>query len=183
MAVDLKSTTLLRRISLLLDLDCLIRLEHGRSRDRVRKLMFDRVEYVQVWRNVPVVRLILSAVLLGVPALLLPLLAETVGLVTAIALLVILAAIWTFYFYCGNTTIRIVRSGKPEDIKGIFRPGKVRRLIERMEANIRATQATGFENLQALIKLRESSQTPPSPPLPPAAPEAPVAPPGYETQP
>jgi hypothetical protein len=163
MAVDLAAHGLFQRASVVLDPDCLIKLEHSSTRDRLRKVMFDRVDHIIVWRVVPWVRVLLALLLIGVPGSLLLLVGDPVA--TAFAMIVILIALGvvSWYLYCRKTTIRIVRAGKIGDIRGIYRPRKVRRVVQAMVNNIRVVQ---------MIPAAPAPPEPPVPPEPPAPPPA-----------
>jgi hypothetical protein len=147
MAVDLKTNGFFGGTSIIVAPDCMIKLEHGGTKDRIRKVLFDRVEQVIVWRRVPVVRVVIVSVLLGLPGLLLLLVQETALTVFALLLLVITGAALAYYLYCRKTTIRIVRAGRFEEVTGVFWPSRVSRLLEMMRVNIRATQAQGMAML------------------------------------
>jgi hypothetical protein len=153
MAVDLATHTLFQRQSLVLDTDSLVKLEHEWSRDRLRKILFDRVDHLVVWRVIPWVRVLLATLIFGLPGFLMMLLAsDPVPTVVGAILLVIALVIDARYLYCRKTTLRIVRAGKTEDITGICRPAKVRRLVQAMVRNIHTVQAVA---------------TTPQPPAPP----------------
>ncbi|HEY1684668.1 MAG TPA: hypothetical protein VGG19_07900 [Tepidisphaeraceae bacterium] len=141
MSVDLRSNSLFSRSSLVLLDDSLVKLEHGQTEDRVRKFMFEAIEAIITWRTIPWLNLIIVTTFLIGPALILILvvrgiIAEWIGG----SLFVVAIPVLAWYLYCRQTTIRIVRFGKADDIKGIFRPGKVRGLMERMIAGIQAVQ-------------------------------------------
>jgi hypothetical protein len=134
-----------RRQSLVLDVDCLIKLEHEWlewSKNRVRKVMFDRVEQIVVWRVVPWVRVLVVALVFGLPGLLLMLLTDIPGLtVLGAALILVALVVDAWFLYCRKTTIRIIRAGKTEDITSISRPARVQRLVQAMVRNIHTVQA------------------------------------------
>lgn len=144
------------RSSLMLLDDCLVKLEHSYTEDRVRKFMFDAVEAVIVWQSIPWLYLCIVAFFLFGPAFCLLVLvrgtaADWIGGVLAVAAV----PLFVWYLYCRKTTIRIVRFGKSEDISGIFRPGKLRRVLEKLNAGIRAVQQNEIQRLGV--------STPPSP--------------------
>ncbi len=140
MAVDLRSNSLFNRTSVLIEPDCLVLLEHERTKDRVRKIMFDRVEQVIAWRKVPVIRILVVALFLLLPGAALFFVGNVTSTVIAIFLEIVALTALTWYLYCQKTIIRLVRSGKTDDITGVFRPGKVRRLLAKIESNIRNVQ-------------------------------------------
>jgi hypothetical protein len=144
MGADLKNNSLFQRVSVLIQPDCLVKLEHQMSKDRIRKSMFSRVAQVAVWRQIPWVRIAVATVFLCLPGLLILSLVEMTGLkIMGFVIFAIGGCVDGFYVFCGKTTIRIVSPGKTEDITGIFSPGKVRRLVARMVTNIRTTQTIG----------------------------------------
>lgn len=50
-------------------------------------------------------------------------------------------ALMLWYLYCKVTTIRIVRGGTNSDLKGLFRPGNLRRFRERLLNAVQTAQA------------------------------------------
>jgi hypothetical protein len=142
MSVDLKSITLFKRSSLLLMDDCLIMLDHEHTRDRVRRIMFDRVENVVIWRRIPWGRIIFLLIVLGLPAFGVVLMEKDTGRIIGECLLALVAAVIAWYLYCRHTTIYITRGGQTHMVGGIFRPGRVRRFRDRLIDGIRNTQAT-----------------------------------------
>jgi hypothetical protein len=140
MSVDLKSNTMFARISLVLLDDGLIKLEHGRTEDRVRRYKYDRIERVLIWSNLPAIRVILCIALLMLPGFGVLLIGETFAYVTGALLIALGLGLVTWYLYCRKTTIQIVRSGKRFDVVGIFRPGKLRRFRDRLIRAIEAAQ-------------------------------------------
>ena len=164
-AVDLRSNTMFSRVSLLAMPDSLVKLEHSRTEDRVKRFKYDTIENVLIWRTMPWVRLVVVTVVLVLPgvALLFVQDRDGVSLVLGIILIVIGLAFDAFYLVCRNTTIRITRVGRTDDIKGIFRPRKVRKLRDRLLAGIRATQAFGSTDEQVQTEERPPDITPPLP--------------------
>jgi hypothetical protein len=141
MSADLRSSSIFGRSSLVLLDDCLVKLEHGQTEDRVRKFMFDAIEAVIVWRSVPWLYLCIVAFFLCGPAFcLLILVRGTVANWIGGFLLVAAVPVMAWYLYCRKTTIRIARFGKTDDIQGIFRPGKARDVTNRLVNGIRAAQ-------------------------------------------
>src|ERR1700742_3916733 len=67
MSVDLKSFTMFERASLVILDDALIKLEHERTKDRVRKYLFESIESVVISRKMPWGRVIVVAVAFGLP--------------------------------------------------------------------------------------------------------------------
>jgi hypothetical protein len=148
MSVDLRSSSLFSRSSLVLLDDCLVKLERGQTEDRVRKYMFDAIEAVIIWKSVPWVYLSIIIIFLGGPAFcLLVLVHASVANWIGGGLLVAAVPLVAWYLYCRQTTIRIVRFGQSDDIKGIFRPGRLRRVLDRLITGIRALQQREIDQL------------------------------------
>jgi hypothetical protein len=122
--------------------DSLVKLEHGMSKDRVRKAMFNRVSQVAVWRTVPWIRISIVVLFFVFPGFLLFALPEEPAVkIVGFLLFALGVTVGGVYLYCGKTTFRIVLPGKTEDITGIFRPGTVSRAVAKITSNIRAAQA------------------------------------------
>lgn len=140
MSVDLRSTSMFAKVSILLMDDCLIKLEHGRTEDRMRRVMYDTIQHVVIWRAIPWVRIVLCAVGFGLPGIALMFVGRNPGVAIGIVLLAIAVGLIARYFYCRVTTIRIVRDGKPQDITGLFSPRKVRKFRDRLVPAIQRVQ-------------------------------------------
>ncbi|MDH5639262.1 MAG: hypothetical protein OEZ04_12315, partial [Nitrospinota bacterium] len=70
MAADLTIPGTTGRKSFLLMDDALVMLEHGGMRDRVTKILYEHIETILVWKKMPWIKIILTAVFLGGLALL-----------------------------------------------------------------------------------------------------------------
>ena len=146
MAADMKSAGLVRVESFIIRDDCLVMLERETTSDRMRRIFFDRVESVVVWRAFPWGRALISGALTALPAA-----GFAAGAANArmdweiLAFFAILfAAAFLFlelrYLIDFKTHIRITRDGATKDIVVIVRTGKVRRFVRRLRGNIRTVQ-------------------------------------------
>ncbi len=140
MGVDLRSNTMFARISVVLLDDCLVKLEHGRTEDRVRRFMYDSIENVVIWKKIPWLRVILCTVFLVLPGIALQFPRDEIATYSGAFLLVLGLGLVGWYLVCKKTTIRITRSGTPNDLVGVFRPKRVRSLRDRLIANVQAAQ-------------------------------------------
>ena len=141
MAVDLKSNASLHRYSLLIMGDALIKLEHERTQDRMRRYTFDTIQNVIIWQKTPWVRIAVCAVLLVLPGVGILFFNDTTATVIGCFLIAMGCLLLAYYSYCKVTTIRIVRAGKHYDCEGLFRPGKVRRFRDKLVQAITAAQS------------------------------------------
>ena len=144
MAADLTFAGQLSRHSLVIEPSYLVVLEHGTLRDRTRRILYDRVESVLVWRRPPWGRIIVISLLLGGPALLLLFLPVGQPVVTGLALFVLLlaVAIVARYVTWGCTYIQITRDGEARLFKGVVWPKRRERFLARLTESIRTAQAT-----------------------------------------
>jgi hypothetical protein len=186
MGVDLRGISSFERFSLVIMDDCLMKLEHGYSKDRVRRYMYDNVEAVLIWRRFPALRFGVVVLCLIVPGLALLLAGGQTSLVIAFFLLSCGTLILLWYGYHGRTTVRIIRYDKTDEFSGIFTRGKVRRFRERLIENIQKAQQAAISRAEpqttaeptvppipvAEIAAPEPQQTPP--PVPEQAPPAPT---------
>lgn len=140
MSVDLANNTTFQRLSLVVMDDSLIKLEHERTQDRVRKIMFDRVESLLIWTVPPWLNICICGIFFALPGFGILLVQEVWSSIVGDFLLALGLGLIGWYVYCGRTTIRAVRGGRLHEIKGIFRPGRVRRFRERLVAGIRRAQ-------------------------------------------
>jgi hypothetical protein len=154
-SVDLQSNTMFGRISLVLMEDCLVKLEHGRTEDRVRRFMFDSIESVIIWRKMPWGRIAVTLGLFALPGVALFFVGELVTTIFGIFLVALGLGLTAWYLTCRKTTIRILRGGNTHDLSGIFRPSKVRSLRDRLFAQIERAQQ------QAAATIASPSTEPP----------------------
>ncbi len=122
MSVDLRSNSMFARISLLLMDDCLIKLEHGRTKDRVRRYSYDRIESVIIYRNVAWGRMILWLTILFLPGVLVLFIGETFSTVTGTILIAVSTLLVGWCLYCKKTTIRIIRAGQSYELREFSGP-------------------------------------------------------------
>ena len=155
MAVDLKSATTFGRTSLILFQDRLIRLEHGRTKDRVRSVLYDTIESILIWQRTRWVIAVVSFVAFGLLALVSGVAGDwnQVADVFAVAFLVMAIIAFSWAIYVPRYTIRLVRSDRNVELVGSFRPGKFKRFRDQFVAAVRAAQES-------------AAQPPPSPPAP-----------------
>ena len=128
------------RTSLLFDQDSLIILEQASFNDRLRRILYDRVESLVIWKRIPWLYLVLS-LLLFAPGVLIILygpnhVAKGIGAGIVISWLALVARL----LYCRLTTIRITRASKVREIKVLQSPRKVDRFSARLRSEIEETQ-------------------------------------------
>ncbi len=140
MAVDLRFGVILNRRSLVLYDDHVVVLEHGVTRDRVRRIAYDRIQSVLSWRGLPWGRMLFFAALFGAPGLLLLTVGATPHTVIGLTLLVCTALIEARYLTMRLTRIRITRADKHYDFKGVVSRRKVARCLQRLDEDIRQAQ-------------------------------------------
>jgi hypothetical protein len=172
---DLSTSNPFRPMSFIIDEDCLTVLKHEPTRDRIHRILFDRVESVTIWRTWPWVHMLVVGALFGLPGLLLILTQNVVGYVWSGILLFWTATLLARYAIWRKTHFRIVRAGKVGTFATIRRPSKVRRFITRLQAQIviaqdRAAQAA------ATATVPPSPIFAPQPTPPPMTPESAPAP-------
>jgi len=149
MAADLTFAGFVRRSSIVLLDDHLVLLEHSATRDRVRRIPYDRVESVLSWRRLPWARLILIGLLFVASGLMMFTIGDLVGKGLLAIPLVVTALIVARYLYMGVTKIRITRADKHYDFSGILSPRKVARCLSRLDESIRRAQQHAEEQILA----------------------------------
>lgn len=150
MGVDLKSNSFFKRISIVLMDDSLVTLEHERTQDRSRRIMFDRIESVVVWRSIPWVRIVLIGLLIVLPAASILFIGRLTSTIIGTMFLAFGLAVILWYFYCRHTILRIMRAGQAHDISGIYRPGRFRPFRDRLISNIRNSQQVMVDSSGAM---------------------------------
>lgn len=159
MAVDFTSSGVFRRTSVLLMDDCLLVLEQDGNRDRVRRILFDRVASVVAWKTFPWVWAGTALVLAGLSALLLLIGYAPLGWIATVLILSFVGC-FVYLAYARLTHIRIERLGENHELKTIKRPGKIDDFLRRLYANIEANQqreiARAAKREQDLLAAREA---------------------------
>lgn len=157
MSVDLRSNTTFSRISMVLMDDCLVKLEHQTTQDRVRRYAYDRIQGVVIWTRPAWLRMAVCAVGLLAPGILLGLLTQELQIFGWIlASIGLLLVCW--YAYTKVATIRIIRAGKTDDLKGLYRPGRLNRFRDKLIARIQEAQSV--ETIETPIVTPSASDAP-----------------------
>jgi hypothetical protein len=139
MSADLTYSGWMTRGSLVLQDDALVVLEHQVIRDRVKRIKYDRVSTLLIWREFPVGRAVLFLVLFGLPGIS-SLTTGGGGIVTGSILLAVLAIIEIRYALYQKTHILIQRGERTYRYSGIFSRKKVNRFAERFASAARRSQ-------------------------------------------
>lgn len=172
MAADFSSASLFHRSSAVIMDDTLVLLDNdGRARDRMRKVLFERVENFLVWKKLPWIRMLLFFVLLAPPsvwlvslggkAVMLGSWSLSLGGATTVfgsVLLGLLLLIEGRYLYCRKTYFRITWDGQEKTFTKIVRPKKIKALTERLQTNIRTTQKRLIANAERQAEERRDSE-------------------------
>ena len=163
MGADLTASTWFRRESVVLMDDSLVILETEYRKDRMRKILFDQVSDVTVWREFPLGRTLLFIAVLGLPAAIIvgsywPPFHDTAAYVIVACILGPLLIILLRYFICGKTFIRIGYSGNVREFTFIARPGRMRKFLARLVANIQMAQQEAIRRVEARDAERQSEE-------------------------
>ncbi len=140
MAVDFTMRSLFSSRSAIIDDACLILLERAGSRDRVRRIQFDRVQSLIVWRSIPWFNVIFTAIPFFVGTILM-LVDEAVARSIGLVICLTMALIELWWFYCKKTMLVFVVDGAPTKLSFVNRPAKRDRIVQRIRTNIAQTQA------------------------------------------
>ncbi|MBX9653231.1 hypothetical protein K2Y11_06375 [bacterium] len=146
MAADLSAYGLFQRRELLLDDDALLDLENGFGSDRVRRVLFERVQTVIAWTNVLVGWLVFAIISLTIgivflipffqgqdsPVVPFGFIFAPIGLVFTLRYLLVQRY---------HLLIRMI-DGTEHRIDAIAMPGKFRRFVRRLTDSISAFQAS-----------------------------------------
>jgi hypothetical protein len=138
--IDLRLPSLLRKRSFVIMDDHLVLLAHQHMKDRVQRISFDRIDSILIWSVIPWVRMLIWAVLFGLPALGIFLINDPVATVIAIVLLTCLTLIELYYLLRRKTSIRITRAGVHTTVCAVVSRRKVRRFAANIAPRIRQTQ-------------------------------------------
>ena len=143
MSADFKHNSLFRAFSVVIEDECLVVLEADGNRDRMRRVHFDQVQSLAVWSSVPWLITILSGLMLLVATLLtVAYLSEREPVVLVFSGIFLFGGIVTAIvaLYWRRTRLRLVRDGVNHDFRTFIRPGKRRRIVEKIRTNIERVQ-------------------------------------------
>lgn len=158
MPVDLTYSNWFSRVGMLIEDDHLLLLEYRFSTDRLRRIPFEHVRSVAVWRSVPIWPILLIALILLLPASLILLTGEP-GLDIVAGILAIVGFTFIGYLvYVGRTTVQITLDGRQRRFSLMVHPGKLDRFLDRLVQRIHAVQAN--KRLSAANRLDAQATTP-----------------------
>ncbi len=143
MPVDLTTAAMTVRQGLLLDDDALVILESRGTSSRLWRIPYEQTQRLVVARVWPVGRIALISVVLGLPGTLLMLVDETAVRVIAAALLIVLAAVLTWYAVCRRTNFEVHFGHRVRSFAVIARPARIDRFIARFVTHVRDAQQAG----------------------------------------
>ena len=137
MPVKLKTDSWSKPSMLIPDAEYVTVVEMGQTEDRLRRILYDRIANIVVWRRLPWFRMLLFSAALGVIAwaFFAAKVAEA-GIVT----LIVLAVVLIRYGACGKTFVRICRAGEDRQFVFRARPAKVQRFLRTLRENIEFCQ-------------------------------------------
>jgi len=164
MGAELTSSTWFRRESIVLIDDSLVILEQESRQDRMRKVLFDQVSSLVVWRKFPFGRSFAFTAVLGVPATIVIVatlegsIDRTDGYIPAGCMLGLLLLILLRYFVYGKTFVRIGYSGNVREFALIARPGRMRKFLDQLVVNIRKAQEEAIRRAEAQDAERQSDE-------------------------
>ena len=143
--------TLFQRTTAVLDHDALILLDHQYTKDRIRRIPFDQMEYVLHWKGPATARLLgllsLTLLLLIIGMVTLSNTSRTNSFSAGFAIFVLLLAVLTAVMFFmalerGRRHIVISRAGSKVHLNGIMRADKFQRLLTDMTTRTHEVQAT-----------------------------------------
>ena len=149
MPVDAHFSQFTKKISAIVDDDNLVILEHDYTRDKVRRIQFDRVESLVTWRRYPLLHVLLSTLFFGGIGIALLVVQDSVANGIAAFMFSILAMLLFYYTTRQRSHIRIVRGGKTFQYAGFNSRRKFERFLEKLSVAISRTQVEAHEALQA----------------------------------
>lgn len=168
MGADLTTSSWVRNESVVLTEDSLIILEQESRQDRMRKILFDQVASMVVWKRFPLGRSLGFVALLGAPAATITLTvassnpydrsAQTDWRIAAVCMLGLLLLILLRYIICGKTFIRIGYSGNVRELAFVARPGRMGKFLDRLVANIRKAQQEAILRAEARDAKQQSDE-------------------------
>lgn len=146
MAADLSAYGLFQRRELLIEDDALLDLENGFGSDRIRRVLFERVQTVIAWTNVLAGWLVFALIFLVVGLVfLIPFFQGQVSPVVPFGFIFApIGLIFTLRYLLVQRYHLLIRmiDGTEHRIVAIARPGKFRRFVNRLTDSITAFQAT-----------------------------------------
>lgn len=143
--IEIPTSNLFQRGSLVVDRHCLVILEQRFVADRARRVYYDRVSSLAIWRTVPWLRMLAVLLILALPGVLI--LAanrsnrmDSPGVVIGLILLGLALLLLLRYAWYGVMHLRLKRDSATHQFHFVIRPGKARRMERMLNENIRADQ-------------------------------------------
>ena len=161
--MEISLANLARRGSLAPSKDCLLWLEQDSGADRVRRIFYDRIASVAVWRVIPWGRLAIFTFIFVLPGVGVLMIDEDFAKVFGGVLLAIGLVADIRYLYCQKTVMAIERDGEVRRFNMVVRPGKLKAFMDELCAQIRVVQRRNVIEPAA-----EVMETPVAPPETPA---------------
>lgn len=172
----LKCRSLFGGNTLVVDDDALVVLEADLASDRMRRLLYNRIESITTWRRIPWTGCIVGA-LLGLAGLVVAIMGardsfmstEIIGLVVLAGGLLVLGK----YAWYKRTHIAVTRDGQTKRFSGIISPAVRRRFFQRLDAAVRGYQQAHHPAPPGADQRGEEPLGEEPPPAEPAAPSQP----------
>lgn len=144
---DIRCYGWLMRQSLYVTDGHLMILEHEFSSDRVRRIRYEHLEHLLLWRRMPMDRIIIVGLLLGLPALLLILLGgdQALTIIGGVVLVVAAVMLWRYIAF-KRTYIRLSRGGHQYTYATISSPDRVQRFRDRVLSRVELFSAPSIQS-------------------------------------
>ena len=143
--------TLFQRTTAVMDDDALVLLDHQYTKDRIRRIPFDQVDYMLHWKGPATARLLgllsLTLLLLIIGMATLSNMSRGNSASEGFAVVVLLLAVFTAILFFitlerGRRHIVVSRAGSKVHLNGIMRADKFQRLLTDMTTRTHEVQAT-----------------------------------------
>lgn len=136
MAADLSAYSLFQRRELILEEDALLELESQFGSDRIKRILFDRIQSLSAWTQVLAGRLVISAIIIVIGLVfLLPLITNTKSDMVPLGVILVTIGIITFLRYASvHRYYLVIRMLDESEIRitALSRPVKFRRFVKRL---------------------------------------------------
>jgi|GEM_PF-4175988 len=156
MPADVKFNSWFTRNSAVVEDDHLVVLEHHSTKDRVRRIHYDRIDSILGWRKWPIGRMLFFGLIIGMPGLGLLFVDDTAANIVALIPISLALIIIIRYCFVHVTYVQINRAGTGHRFTGMLTRKKLDRFLNKLGAAVHESQLLGHEELMRKEKERQS---------------------------
>lgn len=129
--------------------------------DRVRRVLFDRIDSVVYWRRFPWLRAVLFCVLIGLPGAVLAGVgiynSESISTIIGGVVLLFWLLIFLRYLWYGRSTIMVTRDGKSKGFETVVSPRRRKKFLRELDEAIEQYQSKHRDDSPAPVAVTDTA--------------------------